>query len=68
MTEIAWSPIRRLMKMNGAEIAARTAVSKLIRHLESQVADITELALKLTLHAKRKKISDNDIILAIKYV
>ena len=67
MTEIAWSPIRRLMKQNGADIVSRSAVSKLIRYLEKEVQEITELALKLTVHAKRKKVSADDIDLAIKY-
>ena len=64
---ISWSPIRRLMKHNGAEIVARDAVDELINWLGDAAEDITKTALKLTKHAKRKKITRDDILLAIKY-
>jgi len=63
----SWSPIRRLMKNNGATIVARDAVDELIDWLGVASKSITETALTLTKHAKRKKITKEDILLAIKY-
>lgn len=63
----SWSPIRRLMKNSGATIVARDAVDELIDWLGVASKSITETALKLTKHANRKKITKEDILLAIKY-
>ena len=64
---ISWSPIRRLMKHNGAVIVARDAVNELVDWLGSSAEKLTKTALQLTKHSKRKKITRNDILLAIKY-
>ena len=64
---ISWSPIRRLMKHNGATIVARDAVNELVDWMSQSAEKITKTALGLTKHAKRKKITKNDILLAIKY-
>ena len=64
---ISWSPIRRLMKHNGAIIVARDAVNELVDWMSQSAEKITKTALGLTKHAKRKKITKNDILLAIKY-
>ena len=64
---ISWSPIRRLMKHNGATIVARNAVDELVNWMGSSAEKLTKTALTLTKHAKRKKITRNDILLAIKY-
>jgi len=64
---ISWSPIRRLMKHNGAVIVARDAVNELVEWLGSSAETLTKNALQLTKHSKRKKITRNDILLAIKY-
>ena len=64
---ISWSPIRRLMKHNGAIIVARDAVDELVDWMSQSAEKITKTALGLTKHAKRKKITKNDILLAIKY-
>ncbi len=64
---ISWSPIRRLMKHNGAVIVARNAVNELVAWLGSSAEALTKTALALTKHAKRKKITRNDILLSIKY-
>jgi histone H3/H4 len=64
---ISWSPIRRLMKHNGAEIVARDAVDELVNWLETSAEELTETALRLTKHAGRKKITRDDILMAIKY-
>lgn len=74
---ISWSPIRRLMKLgdishvaiqnNGAEIVARDAVDELVNWLETSAEELTETALRLTKHAGRKKITRDDILMAIKY-
>lgn len=64
---ISWSPIRRLMKHNGAEIVARDAVDELVAFLESSAEKITKTALTLTKHANRKKITAGDIKMAVKW-
>ncbi len=64
---ISWSPIRRLMKHNGAVIVARDAVNELVDWMGQSAQQLTKTALSLTKHAKRKKITRNDILLAIKY-
>ena len=64
----AWSPVRRLMKNQGAEIVARDAVDRLIIHLEKISKELTRNALSYAHHAGRKKITVGDIELAIKYL
>ena len=64
---ISWSPIRRLMKHNGAIIVARDAVNELVDWMSASAVTITKSALTLTKHGKRKKITRDDILLAIKY-
>jgi len=63
----AWSPIRRLMKQQGASIVARNAVDLLIDHLEKTAVGLTEQARAFTMHANRKKITKGDLVLSIKY-
>jgi histone H3/H4 len=55
------------MKQEGASIVARDAVDLLIDHLEKRAVELTEAAKKFTMHANRKKITKNDLLLAIKY-
>ena len=64
----AWSPVRKLMKKSGANIVARNAVDALILNLEDVAESITKRALAFAVHAKRKKITKDDIGLAIKYL
>ncbi len=64
---ISWSPIRRLMKHNGAVIVARDAVNELVDWMGQSAEKITKVALNLTKHSKRKKVTKDDILLAIKY-
>lgn len=64
---ISWSPIRRLMKHNGAVIVARDAVNELVDWMSASAEKITKSALILTKHSKRKKITRDDILMAIKY-
>ena len=64
---ISWSPIRRLMKHNGAVIVARDAVNELVDWMSQSAEQITKTALTLTKHSKRKKVTRDDILLAIKY-
>ncbi len=64
---ISWSPIRRLMKHNGAVIVARDAVNELVDWMSQSAERITKVALNLTKHSKRKKITRDDILLSIKY-
>ncbi|MCP4763277.1 MAG: histone [archaeon] len=65
---IAWSPVRKLMKRNGANIVARDAVDLLILELEDKSKELTKKALSFAIHAKRKKITRDDMTLAIKYL
>ena len=62
----AWSPVRKLMKDNGAEMVARDAVDALIDYLEKLAKGMTNKALEMTRHAKRKKLTLNDMDLAMK--
>ncbi|MHA1732550.1 MAG: histone [Promethearchaeota archaeon] len=62
----AWSPIRELMKSNGAEMVARDAVDELISYLEIVAKEYTNKALEFSRHAGRKKITPEDMQLAIK--
>ena len=63
----AWSPLRKLMKKSGANIVARNAVDLLILNLEEVATALTQQALKFARHAKRKKITKDDMALAIRY-
>ena len=62
----AWSPVRKLMKDNGAEMVAREAVDALIDYLEKAARGVTRKALEMTRHAQRKKLTANDMDLAMK--
>ena len=62
----AWSPVRKLMKDNGAEMVAREAVDALIDYLEKVARAVTNKALEMTRHAQRKKLTANDMTLAMK--
>lgn len=64
----AWSPLRKLMKKAGANIVARNAVDLLISDLEGVAQKLTQKALGFAKHAKRKKITKDDMALAIKYM
>jgi histone H3/H4 len=55
------------MKHNGAVIVARDAVDELVDWMGQSATAITKTALSLTKHAKRKKVTRDDILLAIKY-
>lgn len=61
----AWSPIRKLMKDNGAEMVARDAVDALIDYLEKVAKQVTNKALEMTRHAGRKKLTLEDMDLAM---
>lgn len=54
--KFAWSPIRKLMKDNGAEMVARDAVDALIDFLEKSARSVTNKALEMTRHAGRKNL------------
>jgi len=61
----AWSPVRELMKKTGAEIVSRDAVDVLLVYLEERTKKLTGTAIKLAQHSKRKKITSEDMKLAI---
>ncbi|MHA1694632.1 MAG: histone-like protein [Candidatus Helarchaeota archaeon] len=62
----AWSPIRAVMADVGAKIVARDAVDYLIEYLSEYTIDLTKRSLVLAKHANRKKITKDDILLAVK--
>ncbi len=62
----AWSPIRKLMKDNGAEMVARDAVDAIIDYLEKVAKSVTNKALEMTSHAGRKKLTLQDMDLVMK--
>lgn len=64
----AWSPIRELMKNSGAAMAANNAVDELIKYLEEVGAQITSKALECAKHAGRKKITEEDMKIAMKLI
>ncbi|GAB4328415.1 MAG: histone family protein [Promethearchaeota archaeon] len=61
----AWSPLRSLMKDAGAQIVSRDAVGSLMDYLEARAKKLTESAIKLAKHSKRKKVTRQDMQLAI---
>lgn len=64
----AWSPLRALMKKAGAEMVHREAVDKLMNWLEERAEKITINAADFAKKSGRKKITKNDLLLAIKYM
>jgi len=63
-----WSSIRKLMKKQGVSIVARGAVDLLIEHLEKMAKSATESALLFREYgSQRKKISKEDLDIALKY-
>lgn len=63
----AKSPVREMMKSNGAQIVAKDAVELLIDHIQQAAKQITRMSTLYAMHAKRKKITRDDILLSIKY-
>ena len=61
----AWSPVRRLMQSQGAEIVSRTAVRTLLDYLEARARTITEMGVEFAKHAGRRKVNVADVQLAI---
>lgn len=64
----AWSPIRELMKRHGAETVARNAVDELIDYLEKISSQISSKAQELAKHSGRKKITQEDMKLALRMI
>ena len=62
---LAWSPIRELMKKGGAEMVSKEAVDALIVILEEKAIALTTKALEFCRHADRKKLTKEDMDLAI---
>ena len=63
----AKSSLRSLMKKSGAAIASGESVQALMHYLEERVKTLTASAIKYSRHAKRKKITQSDMQLAIDY-
>ncbi len=60
-------PIRRLMRHNGALLVSKDGVEMLARFLGMSGEVITESAQLFATNTHRKKITREDILLAIKY-
>lgn len=65
MKVFSWSPIRELMKNAGATMVSHDAVDALIDHLESYARNLTNQALEMTVHSGRKKLTKDDMVLAL---
>ncbi|MHA1819221.1 MAG: histone-like protein [Promethearchaeota archaeon] len=63
---VAKAPIRRLMKAEGADLVAESALELLISTLEKIAVETTKNAIKVAKADKRKKISGADILEATK--
>ncbi|MFX0136964.1 MAG: histone-like protein [Candidatus Hodarchaeota archaeon] len=64
---ITKSALRRLMKEKAdAELVASSAIEILMDHLQTLAKDLTAKSLKIVENAKRKTITKEDLILAIK--
>jgi len=63
-TYIAKSPIRRLMKNEGANIVSNDALNEIIEILTNKGKELTNKALEMTRHAGRKKLTADDVKLA----
>ena len=68
MAAFAWSPLRALMKKAGAEIVSRAAVDKLMDWLEEYAKGLTACALDIAKHYGSKKVTQNDMKIAISLV
>ncbi|MBD3186098.1 histone [Candidatus Bathyarchaeota archaeon] len=64
---LAWSPIRDLMKKAGADMVSKDAVDALIKLLEEKAVELTSQALEFCRHADRKKLTMDDVQLAIEF-
>ena len=64
----AWGPLKELMERNGAELVARNAVDELISYLEEVGAQISSKALESAKHAGRKKVTQEDMKLAMRLI
>jgi len=68
MGAFAWSPLRALMKDAGAEIVSRAAVDKLMDYLETYAKSLTDCALDIAKHSGRKKVTAEDMKIAVDLV
>ena len=68
MAAFAWSPLRALMKKAGAEIVSRAAVDNLMDYLEEYAKNLTACARDIAKHSGRKKVTVNDMKIAIDLV
>ena len=66
MPEISLRSIRRLMRKTGADRVSREAIEVLRDLAEEYITKVSQIALELAEHAKRKTIQKEDIIKANK--
>ena len=62
----AKSPVREMMKNAGAQLVAKGAVDLLIDHIQQAATQLTRMSLMYAMHAKRKKITRDDVLISIK--
>jgi len=64
MTELPIAPVDRIIRKAGAERVSQEAAEALANVMENYVIDLTERALVLAQHARRKTIRVDDVCLA----
>jgi len=62
------APLRALMRKAGAEIVSNEAMCSLNTYIEERNKELSSAALKFAKHAKRKKVTQDDINLAVEFI
>ncbi|MHA1368378.1 MAG: histone family protein [Promethearchaeota archaeon] len=63
---ISKAPIRRVMKNYGASLVAEDAVVALTEFLEKYGMEVTKKAIEIAKKDKRKKVTADDVLAAVK--
>ena len=65
--QFAKRPVRGMMRHSGAQLVAKDAVELLIDHIQQAAKQLTRMSMLYAMHAKRKKVTRDDVLLAVKY-
>ncbi len=66
MAELPIAAVVRIAKSNGAERVGSDAAAVLVQKAEEYIANLSKEANKLALHAGRKTIKEEDVVMASK--
>ncbi len=66
MADLPIAAVIRIAKKNGAERVGHDGAVALVKGAEEYIANLTREANKLAMHAGRKTIKEEDVLLAIK--